>query len=132
VDEVFGTYNADEVQARPVPARQGGPTPYSSWPVVASCCRKGQPVASAQSLAMSPGLEQWKVTFRLREVMQATVAPPADRGKEFSQADLREAAHFPAGHAQAWSTPVMSEVRKCTPSQTRALMTSSVIVFQLV
>jgi len=31
-----------------------------------------------------------------------------------------------------WSTPLMSEVRKRTPSQTRALMTSSVIVFQSV
>jgi hypothetical protein len=31
-----------------------------------------------------------------------------------------------------WSTPLMSEVRKCTPSQTRALMMSSVIVFQSV
>jgi len=29
-----------------------------------------------------------------------------------------------------WSTPVISELRKCTPSQTRALTTSSVIVFQ--
>src|ERR1017187_7035561 len=32
---------------------------------------------------------------------QATVAPAAGHGNEFLQADLREAAHFPAGQAQA-------------------------------
>jgi hypothetical protein len=57
---------ARSASAAQSPRDRGGPTPYSSSPGVASCCRKGQPMASAQNLAMSPGLEQSKVTFRCR------------------------------------------------------------------
>ena len=77
------------------------------------------------------GLEQSKVTFRMQEAMQATVAPRRVMATSFFYRPI-SARRLTSQRAtrKPWSNPLMSEVRKCTPSQTRALMTSSVIVFQ--